>query len=252
MNKREVYREVDLITLLRALWRRVWLIVLVTVVFGVVCFAWARFLITPTYQASALMYVNNTQDSGKPISNSELSAAQSLVDTYMVILSSRTTLDQVRTAANLTYTDKQLNKMISAQAVNGTEVFEITVTVRIRKRLEILPIPSRRCYRPVFPMWWRAARCRSWTLHSSQRRRQVPVFRAICFLACWPDSLSAVRFSSCGSCLTIRSAARSSCCRPILRSRCWLLFLSFCSRAAAMDMVMETGQCRRRAPSNDF
>lgn len=101
MNKREVYREVDLITLLHALWHRAWLIALVTVAFGTVCFAWARFLITPTYQASALMYVNNTQDSGKPISNSELSAAQSLVDTYMVILSSRTTLDQVRTAANL-------------------------------------------------------------------------------------------------------------------------------------------------------
>lgn len=128
MNKREVYREVDLITLLHALWHRAWLIALVTVAFGTVCFAWARFLITPTYQASALMYVNNTQDSGKPISNSELSAAQSLVDTYMVILSSRTTLDQVRTAANLNNTDKQLNKMISAQAVNGTEVFEITVT----------------------------------------------------------------------------------------------------------------------------
>ena len=52
---------------------------------------------------------------------------QSLVDTYMVILSSRTTLDQIRSAAKLTYTDKQLTKMIRAQAVNGTEVFEITV-----------------------------------------------------------------------------------------------------------------------------
>lgn len=45
----------------------------------------------------------------------------------MVILSSRATLDQIRSAAKLTYTDKQLTKMIRAQAVNGTEVFEITV-----------------------------------------------------------------------------------------------------------------------------
>ena len=99
-----------MITLMSALWRRAWIIALISVVLGAICFAWARFLITPTYEASALMYVNNTQDPGKPISNSELSAAQSLVDTYMVILSSRTTLDQIRSAAKLTYTDKQLTK----------------------------------------------------------------------------------------------------------------------------------------------
>ena len=126
MNKSDACREVDMITLMSALWRRAWIIALISVVLGAICFAWARFLITPTYEASALMYVNNTQDPGKPISNSELSAAQSLVDTYMVILSSRATLDQIRSAAKLTYTDKQLTKMIRAQAVNGTEVFEIT------------------------------------------------------------------------------------------------------------------------------
>lgn len=46
----------------------------------------------------------------KPISNSELSAAQSLVDTYVVILNSRTTLDQVRAAARVTYTDGSSRK----------------------------------------------------------------------------------------------------------------------------------------------
>lgn len=128
MNKSEVYREVDLITLLRALWRRSWVIALATVAAGAVCFAWAQFLIAPTYEASALLYVNNTQDASKPISNSELSAAQSLVDTYVVILNSRTTLDQVRAATRVTYTDRELQKMIQAQAVNSTEVFEVTVT----------------------------------------------------------------------------------------------------------------------------
>ena len=116
MDKSEVYREVDLITLLRALWRRSWVIALATVAAGAVCFAWAQFLIAPTYEASALLYVNNTQDASKPISNSELSAAQSLVDTYVVILNSRTTLDQVRAAARVTYTDRELQKMIQAQA----------------------------------------------------------------------------------------------------------------------------------------
>ncbi len=128
MNKSNVGREVELITLLQALVHRIWLIVLVALASGSLCFVWARFFITPTYEASALMYVNNTQDANKPISNSELSAAQSLVDTYVVILNSRTTLDQVRAAADVPYSDRELKKMISAQAVNSTEVFQITVT----------------------------------------------------------------------------------------------------------------------------
>lgn len=55
MNKSDACREVDMITLMSALWRRAWIIALISVVLGAICFAWARFLITPTYEASALM-----------------------------------------------------------------------------------------------------------------------------------------------------------------------------------------------------
>lgn len=128
MNKSQDCREVDIITLLWALWDRIWLILLGALMAGVICFVWAHFFVTPTYEASVLMYVNNTQDASKTISNSELSAAQSLVDTYVVILNSRTTTEQVRTAAGVSYSDSELQKMIRAQAVNSTEVFRITVT----------------------------------------------------------------------------------------------------------------------------
>lgn len=128
MKKGQDYREVDIVTLLRALWDHMWLILAAALAVGIVCFVWARFIVTPTYEASVLMYVNNSQDASKPISNSELSAAQSLVDTYVVILNSRTTTEQVRTAAGVSYSDSQLQKMIRAQAVNSTEVFRITVT----------------------------------------------------------------------------------------------------------------------------
>ena len=48
MKKNEDYREVDIITLLQALWRQLWLILLVVLAAGTLCFVWARFLITPT------------------------------------------------------------------------------------------------------------------------------------------------------------------------------------------------------------
>ncbi len=54
------YIEIDLLQLLKALRRRVWAILLATVLFGGAAFTYATVFITPRYQASALMYVNNS------------------------------------------------------------------------------------------------------------------------------------------------------------------------------------------------
>ena len=126
--------EIDPLCLLRALWRKAFLISLVTLL-AAALFLLASFLwITPQYKAKALMYVNSSDislDSTKvSISQSELSAAKTLVDTYIVIMNSRTTLDEVINQSGVSYTYEEIisNHMISASAVNGTEVFAIEVT----------------------------------------------------------------------------------------------------------------------------
>ncbi len=48
---------IDLVQLAKALWHRAWAIVLAMVIFGGAAFGYARFLITPLYQAGAMMYV---------------------------------------------------------------------------------------------------------------------------------------------------------------------------------------------------
>ena len=98
-------------------------------------FSYATFIVTPKYDAEVLMYVNNSslsQGSGNAyaISNSELSAAQSLVDTYIIILNSRTTLEKVTEEADLDYSYSKLKSMLRAEAVNGTEVFRVKVTTK--------------------------------------------------------------------------------------------------------------------------
>ena len=121
---------IDLVQLARALWRRAWAIVLAMVIFGGAAFGYARFLITPLYQASAMMYVNNSSINvgSTQVDLSDLSAAQSLVETYIVILKTRGTLEQVIEQENLSYDYETLSDMIEAGAVNSTEVFEIQVT----------------------------------------------------------------------------------------------------------------------------
>ena len=127
----EVY-EIDLIRLIKALWAHAWIIILTALIAGAAAFSYARFLVTPQYSSTAMMYVNNSSFSigstNVSISSGELSAAQSLVDTYLVILKSRMTLEEVIEHSGVEYTYEELSSMITSGAVNGTEVFKITVT----------------------------------------------------------------------------------------------------------------------------
>lgn len=121
--------EIDLLQLLGAIWKRIWIVIAATLVCGLIGFIAARFLITPTYKSSARMYVNNsTERSSSAITSAEITAAKSLLDVYIVIMNSESTLDAVVNKAGLPYSARYLAGMVSASAVSSTEVFEITAT----------------------------------------------------------------------------------------------------------------------------
>ena len=124
------YGEIDILNLLRALWRKIGLIVLAMVLMGAIFFSYAMIFVTPMYQATAMMYVNNSSISlgAASFSISELDAARSLMDVYMIILKSRTTLEEVIDRAGLEYSYDRLSDMVESVSVNGTEVFSITAT----------------------------------------------------------------------------------------------------------------------------
>ena len=137
MAEENDYIEIDLVRLLSALWRHFWIILLSMVIFGAAGFGYANYLITPLYQSDVQMYVNNADISvgstSIKFSQGDLLAAQGLVDTYIVILNSRPMLDDVIDELELPYSYEQLKGMIDAEAVNGTELFQITVTDANRK-----------------------------------------------------------------------------------------------------------------------
>ena len=142
MKNKNNYYEIDIMQLLRELWHKAWAIVLAALIGGGAAFSYAAFLITPLYEAEALMYVNNSSFSvgstSFSINNAELTAAQSLVDTYIVILTSRPTLEKVIDETGVDYSCDQLEEMISAGAVNNTEVFSITVTSKSPQEAELI------------------------------------------------------------------------------------------------------------------
>lgn len=134
--------EIDLLDLAKAMWSHIVAIVLAAVVCAGLALGYTKLLITPTYKANALLYVNSSDisvaGSKLSISASDLTAAKSLVDTYIVILNTRTTLNDVIEQSGVSYSYDQLKKMISASSVNSTEIFSVEVTSTSPQEAELL------------------------------------------------------------------------------------------------------------------
>ena len=123
--------EVDLRKLFRALWSKAWLLALVSVICAALTLVFTVAFIAPKYEASATFYVNNgsliTGDKGG-MSSSDIAASRGLVSTYIEILTTRETLQKVIDYAGLDMTPAQLKGMITAEAVEETELFQVSCT----------------------------------------------------------------------------------------------------------------------------
>lgn len=131
-GNRTDYYVIDIIHILRFVWYRIWVVGICAVLVACIAFGVSAFIISPKYSSSVMFYVNNSSislnDVGFSISSSDISAAQSLVKTYNVLLKNRTTLERVIDETEVSYTWKELYKMIEASSVNETEVMLVTVT----------------------------------------------------------------------------------------------------------------------------
>lgn len=123
---------IDLMRLLKVLWRKAWIIVICAIITGAIGYSRAAFMIEPTYSSTIKLYTNNSDLSfgGTSISltSGDISASRSLVTTYGEILNSRTTLEQIIKKAEIKYTYKQLAGMLKYGSSSDTEIMYVTVT----------------------------------------------------------------------------------------------------------------------------
>ena len=124
--------ELDIQRMLGEIWKKFWIVILVSVMGAAITFAGTFYLITPQYQASAKFYVNNRSISvgsaSLSLESGDINAAKSLVDSYIVILQTRESLNDVIDYAGVNRTYSELQGMITASSVNSTEIFEVVVT----------------------------------------------------------------------------------------------------------------------------
>ncbi len=123
---------IDLAVLFRQMLQKIWIIIIATVIGAGGMFVYSSFFKTPLYQSDIKFYVNNTtyssESSSYSVTTGELSAAQSLVDTYIVILNTRSVIEEIIDEGNFDYTYDEMASMINAYNVDGTEVFCVEIT----------------------------------------------------------------------------------------------------------------------------
>ena len=80
-NKSKDFFTIDLLHILKYLWKRVWIIAISGILTAAIGFSISYFAIAPKYSTSIMLYVNNSSfslgNTNFSISASEISAAQS-------------------------------------------------------------------------------------------------------------------------------------------------------------------------------
>ena len=86
MNSTNDLEQVDIKRMIEIVLDRIVSIVVITIIFGLMSFALSEFFITPKYESSITMFVNNRRSSEETMDtktlSSDITAAQQLVPTY--------------------------------------------------------------------------------------------------------------------------------------------------------------------------
>ena len=119
--------EIDLTELFDYFLKRAHIIVITALVFLVGGLTYTVFLKEPLYKSdvNVILVSKNSQSSSL---QSEIAANQKLAATYRELVTSRSVLNEVIEDLDLTYTVSQLQKMITVQNVNETEIIKIAVS----------------------------------------------------------------------------------------------------------------------------
>lgn len=126
MNNQEANMiEIDVLSLLRTIWRKKFLILLTAILTTGLAFAYSAFLVTPQYDSTTRLYVvNQSGDNGAGITNQDLQAGSFLVQDYKEIILSQDVLKNVTTTLGIT---DDIKEKITVNIPVDTRILSITV-----------------------------------------------------------------------------------------------------------------------------
>ncbi len=123
--------QINITEILDMLIRRWWIWTIAAIGLCVVTFIYTEVFVDPLYSTDGTLYVNAQQTQSNDVTSGNQAASKNLVSTYRVILVGRSFLANIANDLDGRYSVDSLKRMISMEAVNGTEVLRIKVTGKV-------------------------------------------------------------------------------------------------------------------------
>lgn len=118
--------EIDLREIFTILFHKLWIIILCFVIGAGLAFGGTKFLITPVYSSSSMIYILTKTTSVTSLADIQM-GAQLTVD-FEVLAKSRPVIEEVIDDLNLDYTYTELSEMITTENPTNTRILKLIVT----------------------------------------------------------------------------------------------------------------------------
>ncbi|HEM5424387.1 TPA: capsular biosynthesis protein CpsC [Streptococcus suis] len=117
--------EIDVLSLLKTIWRKKFFILVTAVLGAGLAFVYSSFLVTPQYDSTTRIYVvSQNVEAGAGLTNQDLQAGSYLVKDYKEIILSQDVLTQVATELNL---NENIKEKVSVSIPVDTRIVSISV-----------------------------------------------------------------------------------------------------------------------------
>ena len=121
--------EIDVLSLVKTLWRRKFLIVVTAFVMAIVALGYSTFIIKPNYTSTTRIYVvNRKANENSTLTNQDLQAGTYLVKDYKEIILSQDVLAKVIDDLKLNVQPSALAKKINVTVPTDTRIVSIAVS----------------------------------------------------------------------------------------------------------------------------
>ncbi len=118
--------EIDLLELLQALKKRIWLILLAIVIGGGAAGAYSRLVLTPQYTSTAMLYVLSKETTLTSLA--DLQIGSQLTTDYKIIMTSRPVLQNVIDSLGLQMSYRALRSKLKIDNPTESRILTVTVT----------------------------------------------------------------------------------------------------------------------------
>ncbi|MBD3107622.1 polysaccharide biosynthesis tyrosine autokinase [Bacillus sp. AGMB 02131] len=119
--------EVSIQEIFHILKKRSLLILSLTAITMIIVGIISYFVITPTYEATSQILVNQSGNENNLYDSNEVETNVQLIKTYRIMIKSSTVLEKVKDELNLDYSIDDLNNIITVSSEDDTQIMSITV-----------------------------------------------------------------------------------------------------------------------------